>query len=66
MLLVPGRALATAIGFWIAFYLLWSMRAVYGGSWIGVFARACLLALVYVILGGLAIAGLVVVAVLLR
>lgn len=66
MLLVPGRGLATAIGFWIAFYLLWSMHAVYGGSWVGVFARASALALVYVILGGLAIAGLVVVAVLLR
>jgi hypothetical protein len=66
MLLVPGRALPTAIGCWIAVYLLWSMRAVYGGSWIGLLLRASVLALVYMIMGGLAIAGLVVATVLLR
>ena len=66
MLLVPARALATAIGFWIAFYLLWSMRAVYGGSWIGVFSRAFVLSIAYWVLVALATAGLVVVAILLR
>lgn len=66
MLLVPSRALATAIGFGIAGYLLWSMRAVYGGSWLGVVLRASILATVYSAMVGLAIAGLVVVAVLVR
>ncbi|HEY2863446.1 MAG TPA: DUF3667 domain-containing protein [Casimicrobiaceae bacterium] len=66
MLLVPSRALATAIGCWIAVYALWSMKAVYGGSWIGIFARASVVATLYAILGGLATAGLVLVAILLR
>jgi hypothetical protein len=66
MLLVPGRALATAIGCWIVVYLLWSLRSVYGGSWIGLLLRASVLAFVYLIMGGLAIAGLVVATILLR
>jgi hypothetical protein len=66
ILLLPGRALATAIAFWIAVYLLWSMKAVYGGSWLGIFARASVVGLLYTILGGLATAGLVLVAILLR
>lgn len=66
MLLSPGRALPTVIGFGIAGYLLWSMHAVYGGSWFGVVVRASILAVAYLVLVGLAIAGLVVVAILVR
>lgn len=66
MLLVPWRALSTAIGFGVAFYLLRSMHAVYGGSWSGVVLRASILTIVYLVLVALAVAGLVVVAILLR
>lgn len=66
MLLAPGRALPTAIGFVIAGYLLWSLHAVYGGSWFGIVVRASILSIAYLVLVGLAIAGLVVVAVLMR
>lgn len=65
MLLVPGP-LAAASGCWIAVYLVWSMRAVYGGSWLGVLARALVLATLYAVLLGVATAGLLVVAILLR
>ena len=67
MLLVLGRGLAIAIGFWIvALYLLLSMRSVYGGSWSGLLLRAFVLFTSYTVLVGLATAGLVVAAVLLR
>lgn len=66
MVLAPWRALSVAIGFGVAAYLLLSMRAVYGGSWLGVLLRASILATVYLVLVSLAIAGLVVVAILLR
>ena len=65
MLLLPSIA-ARLIGFWIVAYLVWSMHVVYGGSWIGVLARAAVLALVYAVLIGLATAGLVIAAILLR
>ena len=66
MLLSPWRALSTAIGFAVAVYLLRSMRAVYGGSWLGVIVRAAILSTVYLILVSLAIAALVVLAILVR
>jgi hypothetical protein len=67
LLLVPGRALALEIGFWIvALYLLLSMRKVYGGSWIGLLLRAFVLLTSYTILVSLATAGLVVATILLR
>ena len=65
MLLLPS-VLARLIGFWIAAYLVWSMHVVYGGSWGGVIARAAVLALVYMVLIGVATAGLVIAAILLR
>ena len=65
MLLLPSLA-ARLIGFWIVAYLVWSMHVVYGGSWIGVLARAAVLALVYAVLIGVATAGLVIAAILLR
>ena len=42
------------------------MRAVYGGSWLGVIVRAAILSTVYLILVSLAIAALVVLAILVR
>ena len=67
MLLVVGRTLAITVGVWIvALYLLLSMRSVYGGSWAGLLLRAFVLFVSYTVLVGLATAGLVVAAILLR
>jgi hypothetical protein len=67
MLVALGRALALTIGVWIvALYLLLSMRSVYGGSWVGLLLRAFVLLTSYMVLVGLATAGLVVAAILLR
>ena len=67
MLLVLGRTMAITIGLWvIALYLLLSMRSVYGGSWAGLLLRAFVLFTSYTVLVGLATAGLVVAAILLR
>jgi hypothetical protein len=67
MLLVVGRTLAITVGVWIvALYLLLSMRSVYGGSWVGLLLRAFVLFISYTVLVGLATAGLVVAAILLR
>lgn len=51
---------------WMGVYIALSMRRVYGGSWLGIFARASLLGISYLVLFGLVTAGLVIVAILLR
>ena len=51
---------------WMLVYLIWSMRAVYGGSWLGIAARSFAIFVAYSILFGLVTAGLVVAAVVLR
>ena len=67
MLLVLGRGPTITIGSWIvALYLLLSMRSVYGGSWAGLLLRGFVLFISYAVLVGLATAGLVVAAILLR
>ena len=67
MLLLLGRAMALTIGVWVVgLYLLLSMRSVYGGPWIGLLLRAFVLFVSYMVLVGLATAGLVVAAILLR
>lgn len=67
MLLILGRTMAITIGLWIVgLYLLLSMRSVYGGSWAGLLLRAFVLFISYMALVGLATAGLVVAAILLR
>jgi hypothetical protein len=67
MLLILGRTMAITIGLWVvALYLLLSMRSVYGGSWMGLLLRALVLFVSYMVLVGLATAGLVVAAILLR
>jgi len=59
----PAKALW---GLWPLVYLLWSMRAVYGGTWTGTFLRAFVLFIAYSALFALAIGGLVIAAVMLR
>ena len=66
MALLPSGLLSFALGVWAIAYLLWSMKAVYGGRWSGVVARACAIFLVYLVFFALVVAGLVVAAVLLR
>ena len=36
---IPVSSLRTLLATWAAIYMLWSLRVVYGGSWIGVAAR---------------------------
>lgn len=51
---------------WTAAYLPWSMRAVYGGRWSGVFARAAVAIVAYAVIFAMAVTGLVLAAVVLR
>jgi rRNA maturation protein Nop10 len=57
------RALAAA---WALAYFLRSMKAVFGGRWIGVLARAWLVAVAYVVLFAFVTVGLVFAAVMIR
>jgi hypothetical protein len=66
LLAVPETFARQAIAFWMFVYLVWSMRAVYGGSWIGIGARGFVLLVVYGVLFGLVTAGLLISAILLR
>ena len=49
---LPRSLLTGALGLWMLVYLAWSTRAVYGGRWIGIVARAMVLGLAYLILFG--------------
>jgi hypothetical protein len=66
LVLVPVGGLRTALVLWAIAYLLWSMKAVYGGRWSGVLARALLIAVAYMMAFALAVAGVVAAAILLR
>lgn len=58
--------LRAAVIVWMPIYGLLSLRAVYGGSWLGIVARSSVMFAAYSVLFGLVTAGLVVVAILLR
>ena len=58
--------LRAAVIVWMLVYMVWSLRVVYGGSWLGIAARSFVILICYSILFGLVTAGLVVAAVLLR
>ncbi len=64
--LLPSGPLSGAVVIWTIVYLLWSMKAVYGGRWSGVLARALVIFIVYTVFFALVVAGLVVAAVMLR
>ena len=67
LLFVLPAALANgALALWAVVYLAWSTRTVYGGSWLGIAARAFVLLIAYSILFSLVTVGLLIVAVLLR
>ncbi|MFO1312038.1 MAG: DUF3667 domain-containing protein [Burkholderiales bacterium] len=59
----PARA---ALFCWVVFYAMRARQAVYRGRWWGGLARAFLIATIYMVLMGLAIAALLVAAVMLR
>ena len=66
MALLDFRPLRLALVLWMIVYAPASMKAVYGGSWIGVVLRALALALVYSMFFGVAVAALLLAAVMLR
>jgi hypothetical protein len=55
-----------AVIVWMLVYMLWSLRVVYRGSWLGIVLRSSVLFVAYAVLFGLATAGLLMLAVLLR
>jgi hypothetical protein len=63
--LVPHGVLDYAIAAWMVVYVLWSMKAVYGGRWSGVLARAFVASIVYCIFFVVVVIGLMVAAILL-
>lgn len=64
--LLPSGLLRGMLAVWTIVYLLRSMRAVYGGRWSGVLARAAVIFLAYVVCFAFVMAGLVIAAILLR
>jgi hypothetical protein len=63
---VPWPPVRVVLGLWALIYSVWAMKAVYGGGWIGVLARAWCLGISYLVLFGFVVVGLLVTAVLLR
>jgi len=63
---IPVAPLRTLLFVWAAAYMVLSLRAVYGGSWVGILARSFAMLIAYSVLFGLVTAGLLAAAVLLR
>ena len=66
MLLAPWAAVRIALGMWIALYLWWSLRVVYGGTRTGAIIRSLILLIGYAALIGVAVIGLVLVSTLIH
>jgi hypothetical protein len=64
--LVPWKPAGALLAVWVLGYSLWAMRAVYGGRWVGVLARAWLIAVAYFVLFVFVTVGLVLAAVFVR
>src|SRR5262249_26057057 len=65
-LLVPNQLFRAVVVGWIVIYLFRSLRVVYGGLRLRAFLRASFLFLAYSVLVGIATAGLLIAAILLR
>jgi hypothetical protein len=63
---IPVPPLRTTLMAWGTIYMLWSLRVVYGGSWIGVLMRSFAMLIAYSVLFSIVTVGLLVAAVLLR
>jgi hypothetical protein len=64
--LVDLTAIRAVVAIWMAAYGLIALKAVYGGTWLGVVLRALVIAVVYLLFFSVAVAGLVIAAVALR
>jgi hypothetical protein len=65
IVLVPISFVRSALAMWAIAYLLWSMKAVYGGRWSGVLARALAIFFAYSVFFVFVVGGLAVAAVML-
>jgi hypothetical protein len=63
---VSAGPLRAALIVWMLIYGLWSLRVVYGGSWLGIATRSAVIFVVYSVLFGLMTAGLVIAAIVLQ
>ena len=63
---VPYPLARTVFLAWPLVYLLWAMRTVYGGTWLGTILRAFVMFVSYSVLFAFAVAGLVIAAVVLH
>jgi hypothetical protein len=63
---IPVGVVRAALSFWIATYVLRSLKTVYGGGWIGVLVRAVFVGVFYLFVFAIAMAGLILVAITLR
>jgi hypothetical protein len=66
LFVVPVTLVRQLVAVWIFVYLVWSMRAVYASSWLGIVVRGFVLAVVYFVLFAAANIALLVAAILLR
>lgn len=66
IVLVPIGSARGALVLWASVYLLWSLKAVYGGRWSGVFARAALISVAYMAAFVVLVAGVLAAAIVLR
>jgi hypothetical protein len=63
---IPFTPLRAALGIWCLLYGFWATKVVYRGGWIGLSARAFVVGISYLVLFALVIAGLLLVAILVR
>ena len=61
---LPMGFITGALALWMLVYLAWSTRAVYGGRWSGMVARAMVLGFAYLVLFAFVTVGLVIAAVI--
>jgi len=63
---IPLPPFRAVLGIWCVLYGMWATKAVYRGRWIGIFARALLVGLAYLVSFGLVTAGMLLAAILLH
>ena len=66
MVAIPLAPVRGILSLWIVGYLLWSMKAVYGGRWTGVVARWLVVSAVYLVFFAVAVEALIIAVVVLR
>ena len=66
LVVIPVEIARQAAWLWILVYMVWSMHAVYRGSWLGIAARVFVLVVAYSILFSFVTLGLLIAAIVLR